>query len=209
MKQFDYKISDIEQIYEAPAGFFEVPVCIIDNEISNDISADWDYEKAKIICVGFLAGNSIKIFVAEKDGDEDFKNVVIEELERMKLDFEFFAFNRFMEMGNFRGDFGYETKIAEIKPFNAKGWNKDAFYKKLLEKKIIPTIKISDPFNGDSRLCIDRWQKYLKDKKQQHLMDIVSHNMNCLLKECIIYKNKKWFEKNYLIDHKGWLKGEK
>jgi len=209
MKFFNYFVKDFEMEYNAPEGFFDNDVVIIDNEIQNDIAPDWDYETARISVVGMLYGKNILIFVAEAEDDIDFKTEIRYQLDKLKHSNRFFAFNNKMEMGNFKGFMNYELEIQEIKPFNAKGWNKDKFYNTLRERKVIPDIQIKDIFKGDGGLCVTKWQEYLKTKDEQHLMDIVSHNINCLLKESVIYKNRQYFWDNWEIDGNAFMLSEK
>lgn len=180
-------------------------ITIVDNEISNDIRPDWIYENGLPIVVGFLDQQRVTIFVAETEHDKEFEKAVVDNLDRYASVSKLFAFNRFMEMGNFKGAFGYNSDIHEIKPFNAKGWNKERFFKTLLDKAVIPMVDIEDPFKGDSGLCISSWGKYLTTGERKHLMDIVKHNINCLLKECVILKNRDYFINNYKINDRGWL----
>ena len=180
-------------------------ITIVDNEICNDISPDWIYENGLPIVVGFLNYDMIKIFVAESDNDKEFEKTVCDYLNKYSSVSQLFAFNKFMEMGNFKGAFGYNLEINEIKPFNAKGWNKEKFFQTLIDKAVIPFVKIEDPFKGDSGLCIKSWGKYIITGNSKHLMDIVKHNINCLLKESIILKNRQYFLDNYKINSRGWL----
>lgn len=209
MRYFTYKLKDMEAMYHAPEGFFDNEAVIIDNELQNDIAPDWDYTKGKISVTGILHLDYIVIFVAEKETDDEFKMVVTDEIAKLGRVAPMFAFNRNMEQGNFKGDFGYEIPINEIKPFNAKGWNKDKFFQTLRKRKAIPDIEIKDIFKGDANRCIDNWNKYQRTGDFQQMMDIVSHNINCLLKESVIQKHKDWFWNNYDIDSKGFMVGEK
>ena len=205
----NYLVKDFETEYKTPEGFFQNDIVIIDNEIQNDISPNWDYETGKISVVGILLGTQIMMFVAENEDDIDFKTEVRYQLEKLKHSKMFYAFNNKMEMGNFKGYMAYDLEIQEIKPFNAKGWNKDRFYNTLKDRKVIPDIEIKDVFKGDAGLCVTKWQEYIKTKDEQHLMDIVSHNINCLLKESVIYKNRQYFLDNWDIDGNGFMLNEK
>lgn len=209
MREFTYNIDELENLHKAPSGFFFNDNIIIDNEISNDISPDWDYTKGKVIVVGYLFRDQIRILVAENDDDKEFAKAVVEEISDIGGRALLYSFNRNMEIGNFKGCFDFEVPIKEIKPFNAKGWNKDRFYKELRERKVIPDIRIKDLFEGDASLCIQRWQKYQETGNFQNVMDIVSHNINCLLKESIIQKHKEYFHDNWDIDGRGFMLGEK
>lgn len=209
MKHFTYNVDELEKLYGVSQGFFSNDVIIIDNEIQNDISDDWNYTKARICVTGILYQDQIRIFVAEKENDEDFKMYVSDEIKSLGQNAPIYAFNRNMEMGNFKGDFGIEIPIKEIKPFNAKGWNKDKFFETLRNRNVIPDIQIKDIFKGDAGLCIDRWEKYQRTGDFQNMMDIVSHNINCLLKESVIQKHKKFFHDNWNIDSNGFMLSEK
>lgn len=209
MREFTYNVVEIEREYGVPIGTFSNDFIIIDNEIQNDISADWDYLKGKVNVVGILYLDLIKIFVAEEENDEEFKNAVRDEINRLG-DFAYiYAFNNKMEMGNFKGDMDFDVPIREIKPFNAKGWNKDKFYNELRKRNQIPDIKIIDVFNGNAGLCIPNWKKYLETGNFDYMMDIVSHNINCLLKESVILKNKHFFKMNWKVDKNNFMVGEK
>jgi len=205
MKHFTYNVDEFEKLYGMPQGFFINDVVIVDNEIQNDISKDWNYLKGKICVVGILHLDQIRTFVAEKRNDEDFKMYVSDELKKFGQNAPIYAFNRFMEIGNFKGDFGIEIPIKEIKPFNARGWNKDKFFNELRNRKQIPDIQVKDIFKGDAGQCIIKWDEYMKTGDFQNLMDIVSHNINCLLKESVIQKHKKFFEDNWNINSQGFL----
>jgi len=205
MRLFEYKVKDLEHAHNVPEGFFYSEDCILDNEIRNDIAPEWDYTTAKIVVVGMLYHDAVKVFVAESDDDMDFKRAVLDELQNLKFTCKPKAFNKHMEIGNYKGCFGYEIDIDEIKPFNAKGWNKERFFKVLKEQHVIPDIQIKDVFDGDASKCIENWKLYKETGKFQYLMDIVSHNLNCLMKETVINKHRVWFKKNYKINHKGWL----
>ena len=205
MKHFTYNVDEFEKLYGMPQGFFSNDVVIVDNEIQNDISKDWNYLKGKICVVGILHLDQIRTFVAEKRNDEDFKMYVSDELKKFGQNAPIYAFNRFMEIGNFKGDFGIEIPIKEIKPFNARGWNKDKFFNELRNRKQIPDIQVKDIFKGDAGQCIIKWDEYMKTGDFQNLMDIVSHNINCLLKESVIQKHKKFFEDNWNINSQGFL----
>lgn len=209
MIKLEYPLSDFESIYDTDEGFFFSPDIIVDNELMNDISDDWNYKKGKISVVGMLFLNQITVFVAEKEDDKEFKQAVADELFVRGKNSFIYSFNRNMEMGNFQGDFGIEIPINEIKPFNAKGWNKNRFFHELQKREVIPKIDLKDVYDGDSSKAVESWQKYLESDDEKHLMDIVSHNINCLLKECIILKNQKYFREHWVIDEKGFMLREK
>jgi len=179
--------------------------CVVDNEIMNDISPDWVYEQGVPICVGFLYKDKITIYLATEEGDQEFKNAVKDHLAKMTLKTYLYSFNRKMEVGNFKSMLDIKPHIKEIKPFNARGWNKDRFYTELLGKEVIPRVQVADVFEGDASRCITNWEKYVDTGSIEFLMEIAEHNVNCLLKESAILKNKAFFLKNYNINERGWL----
>lgn len=206
MKMFTYSLETFESMFSVVKGTFDNDNVVVDNEIMNDISADWNYLEGKPFITGILHKDKIMIFCAEKEDDADFKLRVMAELNELRKDNKIYAFNKFMEQGNFKGAFDYEIEIDEIKPFNARGWNKDRFYEELKEKNVIDQkINIKDIFGGDGLKCPIYWEKYLKTGEWQLIMDCVSHNINCLLKESLILKNHNYFKENFKIDKKGWL----
>jgi hypothetical protein len=204
---FNFDLRELEDFYNVHDFFFQLDnnKAIIDNELMNDISPDWKYEEGKICCTGILYDRSITIYIAEESYDLDFKNEVSSELVRLSSDNLLFAFNKFMENGNFKGDLSINISINEIKPFNAKGWNKERFFKELKDNNKIPDIDIFDPFYGDSGLCVNAWKDYLQKKDLDQLKNIVAHNLNCLLKEAIILKHRQYFRDNWEIDDKNFM----
>jgi len=205
MISLNYKIENFEIAYQAPQGLFHSPVAIVDNELGNDISADWDYEKGKVVVTGILFKDTINIYIKEREDDNDFVKTVSRKLLNIGSETPIYAFNKAFEVGNFKGDFNLPIIIQEIKPFAAKGWNKDRFYQELINNKVIPDIKIKDILNGNGAKCIGRWQEYLRTGNFQNMMDIVSHNLSCLLKESVILKHFHYYKENWEIDSKGFM----
>jgi len=180
-------------------------ITIVDNEIANDIRPDWIYENGLPVVVGFLDKQRVTIFVAETENDKEFEKAVVDNLDRCASVSSLFAFNKFMEMGNFKGAFGYNADIHEIKPFNARGWTKDRFFDELRKRNQIPNILMKDALDGNGARCPEKWAEYIKTGDFQNVMDIVSHNINCLLKESIILKNRDFFLNNWKIDKNGFM----
>jgi len=209
MRQLTYLVEDFEAKNNAPKGFFCNASAIVDNELGNDISDDWDYQKGKIVVTGILHRDQIFMFIKDSEDDEDFGKEVCRKLLEIGCKVPLYAFNRNFEIGNFKGDFNCEIEIKEIKPFNARGWNKDRFYNELRKRNAIPNINLRDALNGDAKECPNKWGKYIKTNDFQHVMDIVSHNLSCLLKESVILKNKDYFWNNWKIDDNGFMVGEK
>ena len=200
-----FNIYEFEKAYKVDDGTFFSDVAIVDNELMNDIAENWNYEEGQIAVTGVLFQDVITIFIAEKEDDEDFKREVVDFLIKISSQTKLYAFNNKMEMGNFKGNLDYEVKINEIKPFRAKGWNKDKFFHTLIDDKVIKNIAISDVFDGDGAKCITSWKKYIKTGEEGNLSDIISHNINCLLKECIILKNRNYFFDNYECDKNNFM----
>mgnify|MGYP001828743485 CR=1 FL=1 len=202
MRIFNFKVSDFEKEYDAPEGLFQSEHAIVDNEIANNLAPDWDYTKADIICTGILQNAEMTIFLREEEDTAQFKEALKLNLNK---DVTYHAFNRNMEFGNFVGFLDKELLVKEIKPFKAKGWNKEAFFEQLMRDEVIPKVKIYDPFLGDGGQCIVSWKIYLQSNDNEELMKVVMHNVNCLLKEAVILKHKDHFEKNWRIDNKGFM----
>lgn len=178
----------------------------MDNEISNDISKDWDYTKGIPVLVGFLHKEHMDIFLAEEEDDLEFRKEVKKFITNMvEQGIDMYSFNRHMERGNFKGKWGWDVPMKEIKPFKGRGWSKDKFYNILIGQEIIPDAKITDVFDGDASQCIHYWKRYQDTGKIEHALKIIKHNMNCLMKESVIQKNKKYFLDNYRLDEKGWV----
>lgn len=209
MRNFTFQLSILEEHYGYESGFFQYAHTIVDNEISNDIAPDWDYEKGIPICVGFLHDDLAEIFVAESDDDTNFRIIVMDKILQLAEKGYLFSFNNNMEHGNFKGAFNLDIPIKEIKPFKSRGWNKERFFYELIDHKQIPGANIFDPLNGNSDKVIEEWREYLKDKDTQHLSKISFHNLNCLLKEVVILKHHPFFLSKWEIDQNGFMLREK
>lgn len=205
MKHLVYLLEDFEKKYNVPQGFFANNSVIVDNELGNDISDDWDYEKGKIIITGILHKDKIYMYVKEGNQDTEFKTAICRKLLDLGSTVPIHAFNKNFEIGNFKGDFDCEIEINEIKPFNAKGWTKDRFFEELRKRKKIPDIKMRDALGNDGGKCPGKWKEYIETQDFQHMMDIVSHNLGCLLKESVIMKHRDFFLNNWELDKRGFM----
>lgn len=169
---------------------------IIDIEIGNDLSPDWDYKKADIVTLGILNGNKITIIQREKtDNLEEFKIVMTDILKNIN---EFYAFNFKFEIGALSGFLGEEYNAKEIKPFSGKGWSKDKFFDTLLK-----IVKIENETNNSFADGSLVQKKYDEEKYEE----IIGHNTNCLIKEAYINKYCKEILKEYegKINSDGWI----
>jgi len=184
---------------------FKVPiktnVPIVDNEISNDISFNWDYLKGIPHCIGiFYKDEIIQLIFTKDESEEDFKRQALKILETLPQ--PLLAFNLNMEVGNFLGYFGKRFNIEEIKPFNGRGSSKDACFEHLSKNDMIPK-EVSDILHSN---VIDgrEMEKAFQDNEYDKISE---HNHNCLIKEFCIMQNKDWFLKNFKISSSGWLIG--
>jgi len=181
---------------------FSSEVPIIDNEISNDISAPpgqpWVYENADIICCSVFYGDTVTALLREKNDDiEAYKLKLKEFLDKFPT---MYAFNFSMEKGNFKGFLGKSYFIEEIKPFKGKGKSKQWFYEELIkDKKISVGLIPEDPLENDSKEVISLYEKGDYEK-------IINHNIVDVLKQYLIWKNKHYFLEKYRdnINKDGW-----
>lgn len=97
--------------------------------------------------------------------------------------------------------------VEEIKPFKETGWNTIRFYNTLIDNKVIPALKLKDPIS--SKECPENYLLFEKTGDEKYLMKVIQHNIHCLIKECLILKNKPFFEQRYIINKKGWLVSER
>ena len=181
---------------------FNSEVPIVDNEISNDISAPkgqpWKYEEGDIISCAILYNNKITVFFREHNDDiKEYKVKLKEFLDKLPT---MYAFNYMMEKGNFKGFLGKSYFIEEIKAFKGKGKSKQWFTQEVLKMK--PNISKyipQDCLEDDSREVIERYNK--KDYES-----IIQHNISDVVKQYFVWKNRqllvKKFSKN--IDENGW-----
>ena len=171
-------------------------VPIVDVEIGNDISPDWDYTKSDVITFGYIQVNNVTIIQREKtDKIEDFKKEIKKIMETLPT---CYSFNFRMEKGSLDGFVGIKYFFEEIKPWKGKGWNKDAFFKEVQKITRIDD-EIICPFDGDGGKVQDAYTMEKYD-------EIIAHNLTCLTKEAYIMKYKfdllKKFEGQ--INSSGW-----
>ena len=177
---------------------------IIDTLLSNDISLDWDYTKGKVICVGFIYKDNVNVYLAESENDEELKTSIRKYLV-LNSGADLYSFNKDMETGNFKGMWDILVHIKEIKPFRAKGWNRDRFYNELILKKQIDDVGIYDPYGSDSIRSVRDYAMYNRTGQIEYALKVVQHNISCLLKESVILNHRQYFLDNYPINERGWL----
>lgn len=184
---------------------FSSEVPIVDNEISNDISAPkgqpWKYEEGDIISCAIFYKKTITVFLREKDDDlNKFKKTLINFLDKLP---DMWAFNVFMEKGNFNGFLGKDYVINEIKPFKGKGWNKDKFFNELIDDEIVDKSLVpKDPLNDSHEV--------LKLYSQNEYKSIIEHNISDVIKQYFIWANKRYFWEKYneYLNEDGWYVNE-
>lgn len=208
VKRFDYNVTDLESSYGVETGFFFSTEAIVDIELSNDISSDWNYEKGEIGVFGAIYQDTISIFVCEGLNDKEFfKNEIINFLD--KINGKIYSFGQEFESGAIKGFFGVDLseKFAEIKPFKGKGWNRDKFYQWLVEQDITPNV--TDIYDGDVKKPLQDYQKYVNNRDLNALTNLQSHNLNDLLKEAVILKHRDKFFESFIINDRGFMEKEK
>lgn len=198
MLEFHYDTAQFAGVLEAPEGYFASNNIIIDTELMNDLSVHkWDYSKALVAIVGFIRGTRMTILAAESEDDAVFRDYVTATISKLAEQGQLFAFNKDFERGVLKTLTGIEFPISELKPISGKGWTKDKCYNVLLEKGIIKGKPVTDIFDGDAKKVVVFYQRWKETCDNQFLMDILSHNINCLLKESTIHSNRDWFRANY------------
>ena len=169
---------------------------IVDIEISNDIRGPnggaWKYINSNVIVVGTFYKNKITQFIL-KENKESFINKVVEHLINLSKEGELYCLNERMER---EGLFNLTNKIFPFKDVRKSivpGSSKERLFSFLIKaKKLEP---ITDPFNGDGYMCILKYKEYEKTKDESFLLEIATHNQNCLLKENQIFKHRGFLSK--------------
>jgi hypothetical protein len=208
MFKFVYDTQSFEHVFNLPNGALFSQDSIIDIQLMNDISPNWIYTEGKPSAVGILYENRMTVYVAEKEGDVLFKESVWLALQDAAKVSKLYAFNWRFERDVLKVLFGgFEFPFNEIIPIRGVGWNRDKCYNVLREKGVLKISKeIYDIYGGDSKKPMIDFADWLKDGDHQHLMNIVHHNLHCLIKESLIHKNRDWFAKNYALNGKGFEK---
>lgn len=175
---------------------------IIDVETSNDISSQfgrWRYEEADICCVGIIADDRIiQVYRGRNDDVAEFKEKVVSLVSQYP---SLFAFNQTMEHCSLSGYLGTVcAEVMEIKPFKG-AWTKDDFYEELVEDGLVDVALPSDPLGGNAALVPHCWVNDKLDK-------ILDHNVVCLLKELLIFRNREYLYDKHSdnIDDDGWYR---
>jgi hypothetical protein len=208
MLQFTYDIAQFEAKFDLPHGSLFSDDVIVDVEIRNDIAPDWVYIEGEACAVGILHKDRIYIFIAEAEDDPIFKNKVwgaLYDLPQGPL----YAFNRNMEAGVLHTLFdGFDFPIAELKPISGPGWSKDRCYQALRMYGKVDGKEIVDIFKGKGVLCADRWIKYRETGEMQWLMEIVEHNIQCLLKQSLIHRHRAWYPTQFKMNDRNFELGK-
>jgi len=208
MLEFTYDTAQFAAVLEAPEGYFASEDVIIDTELINDLSVHkWDYSKALVAIFGFIRGSRMTIVAAENEDDTVFRDYVTATVSKLAEHNRLFAFNKDFERGVLKTLTGIEFPILELKPISGKGWTKDACYNALVEKGVIKGKPVTDIFNGDAKKVVVYYQRWRETFENQFLMDILSHNINCLLKESTIHSNSDWFRANYNLGRNNFEVG--
>lgn len=183
---------------------FVTEKCMLKVVISNDISKDWVYKKGVLMAVGFLYSDRINVFVAEKDNDTDFLDMVCNFAGEMSAQYSLQSFNAEMAREVIRANIGMDMIIKDMRPFKGKGWSLDKFYAELVGNNVIPDRGINDPIKEAE--CVECWQKFQEHRKFEYLRPVTEHIIASLLKMSAVYKNRRWFLENYRIDPEGWVR---
>jgi hypothetical protein len=185
---------------------------IIDIEIGNCMTREnWDNKKADIILIGaLLCKNGEKQTIVQiprfKDqSKEEYASIIKKLLDSLKkADYELFALNRMFEQEAIESYCGQAYTFNEVKgTFKGTLSSKDSLYGFLQKKLSLATIY--DIFSGDAKVIPDYYQLYLSSGEYKFLQDIISHNLNCLLKEYYILKNLQFIEDNVEVDKNGFI----
>ena len=205
MRYFEFKLDDLCKAHNVPKGFFSCGKEIINVQLGNDISKDWDYSKGKAVIVAIMNDEVCKIPAKESFGKDD--NDVLDErffdIVNKILIGDYWAFNKVFHYYVCKANFK-PVSISEIKPFKGKGCNRDWFVQKLIEAKQIPQIKIFDPLQ--ERQVAQAYQRYVATGKEMLLMDIVSHALASCLKDALILKHHKYFQDNFEVGADGFIR---
>jgi hypothetical protein len=121
-----------------------------------------------------------------------------------KADYELFALNRMFEQEAIESYTGQAYTFNEVKgTFKGTLSSKDSLYGFLQKRLSLATIY--DIFSGDAKVIPDYYQLYLSSGEYKFLQDIISHNLNCLLKEYYILKNIQFLKDNVEADKSGYI----
>lgn len=190
--------------------------CVIDVEIQNLMTREnWDNKSADICLIGALLaeGDQIQSIVQiPRTADmskEDYASLIKKLMDSLQTaGYSLFALNAPFEAEAIEAYCSQKYPFNEIKG-NLRGSksSKDNLYA-MLEKRL-KLGNIYDILGGNAKLCPDFYQLYLSSGDMKFLQDIISHNLNCLLKEHRILQNIKWLEEQAIVDGGGFIIGWK
>lgn len=191
-------------------------IAVVDIEIANAMTKEtWDNKKADICLIGALLvqNNQIQSIVqiprTAGMSKEDYASLIKKLMDSLQnAGYSLFALNAPFEAEAIEAYCSQKYTFNEIKG-NLRGSksSKDNLYV-LLEKRL-KLGNIYDILGGNAKLCPDFYQLYLSSGDMKFLQDIISHNLNCLLKEHRILQNIKWLEEKAIIDEGGFIMGWK
>ena len=185
---------------------------IVDIEIGNCMTREnWDNKKADIILIGALLCKDgekqtiIQIPRFKDQSKEEYASIIKKLLDSLKkADYELYALNRMFEQEAIESYTGQAYTFNEVKgTFKGTLSSKDSLYGFLQKRLSLATIY--DIFGGDAKVIPDYYQLYLSSGEYKFLQDIISHNLNCLLKEYYILKNIQFLKDNVEADEKGYI----
>ena len=185
---------------------------IVDIEIGNCMTREnWDNKKADIILIGALLCKDgekqtiIQIPRFKDQSKEEYASIIKKLLDSLKkADYELYALNRMFEQEAIESYIGQAYTFNEVKgTFKGTLSSKDSLYGFLQKRLSLATIY--DIFGGDAKVIPDYYQLYLSSGEYKFLQDIISHNLNCLLKEYYILKNIQFLKDNVEADEKGYI----
>jgi hypothetical protein len=189
---------------------------IVDIEIGNCMTREnWDNKKGDIILIGALLCKNgekqtiIQIPRFKDQSKEEYASIIRKLLDSLKkADYELYALNRMFEQEAIESYIGQAYTFNEVKgTFKGTLSSKDSLYGFLQKRLSLATIY--DIFSGDAKVIPDYYQLYLSSGEYKFLQDIISHNLNCLLKEHRILQNIKWLEQQAIVDEGGFIMGWK
>jgi hypothetical protein len=186
--------------------------CIIDIEIENSMTKEnWDNKKAiPMLCGAMLIENSeiqaiVQLPRTKDMTKEQFSSNIKQLLSSLdNANYKLYALNAAFETESIEAYTGQRYLFHEIRG-NLKGFlsSKDNLWQFLRKSLKLPEIE--DVLHGNSALCPQYYGFYLTTHEHKFLQDIISHNLNCLLKEFYILLNMDTINKYAVTDNNGFI----